>query len=110
MRLTAAEEGLLGVLPSPSGTPYCELPGDQSVGGYPNTLQIAELGVDPAALDALAPGLREELIAVLRAQVEWLEGEFTWSGMPEDKPIVKLLTRADTLIDELEGKRAASTE
>ena len=47
-----AEEGLLGVLPSPSGVPYCELPEDQSIGGYPTAFQIAELGVDPAALDA----------------------------------------------------------
>lgn len=47
-----AEEGVLGVLPSPSGVPYCELPDDQSIGGYPNALQVAELGVDPAALDA----------------------------------------------------------
>ena len=47
-----AEEGLLGVLPSASGVPYCELPEDQSVGGYPTAFQIAELGVDPAALDA----------------------------------------------------------
>jgi AP endonuclease-2 len=47
-----AEEGLLGVLPSPSGTPYRELPESQSIGGYPSELQVAELGVDPAALDA----------------------------------------------------------
>lgn len=47
-----AEEGLLGVLPSPSGVPYCELPKDESIGGYPSALQVAELGVDPAALDA----------------------------------------------------------
>ena len=47
-----AEEGLLGVLPSPSGVPYCYLPEDESIGGYPNALQVAELGVDPAALDA----------------------------------------------------------
>ena len=47
-----AEEGLLGVLPSASGVPYCELPQEQSIGGYPNAFQVAELGVDPAALDA----------------------------------------------------------
>lgn len=47
-----AEEGLLGVLPSPSGTPYRELPESQSIGGYPSEFQVAELGVDPAALDA----------------------------------------------------------
>lgn len=47
-----AEEGLLGVLPSPSGVPYCELPEGESIGGYPSALQVAELGVDPAALDA----------------------------------------------------------
>lgn len=46
-----AEEGLLGVLPSASGVPYYELPEDQSVGGYPSAFQVAELGVDPAALD-----------------------------------------------------------
>ena len=47
-----AEEGLLGVLPSASGVPYCELPQEQSIGGYPNAFQVAELGVDPGALDA----------------------------------------------------------
>nr|QEJ80697.1 putative DNA lyase [Teratosphaeria zuluensis] len=47
-----AEEGLLGVLPSPSGVPYCELPEQESIGGYPTALQVAELGVDPALLDA----------------------------------------------------------
>jgi len=47
-----AEEGLLGVLPSPSGTPYRQLPESQSIGGYPSEFQVAELGVDPAALDA----------------------------------------------------------
>jgi len=47
-----AEEGLLGVLPSPSGTPYRELPESQSIGGYPSEFQVAELGVDPVALDA----------------------------------------------------------
>jgi AP endonuclease-2 len=47
-----AEEGLLGVLPSASGVPYCELPDEESVGGYPSAFQVAELGVDPAALDA----------------------------------------------------------
>ena len=47
-----AEEGLLGVLPSASGAPYCELPEGQSIGGYPTAFQIAEWGVDPAALDA----------------------------------------------------------
>lgn len=47
-----AEEGLLGVLPSPSGVPYCELPEDEHIGGYPTALQVAELGVDPGLLDA----------------------------------------------------------
>ncbi|KAF2160285.1 hypothetical protein M409DRAFT_29374 [Zasmidium cellare ATCC 36951] len=47
-----AEEGLLGVLPSPSGTPYRDLPENESIGGYPTPLQEAELGVDAAALDA----------------------------------------------------------
>lgn len=47
-----AEEGLLGVLPSPSGTPYRDLPEDQCIGGYPSDFQIADLGVDAALLDA----------------------------------------------------------
>ncbi|EGP82573.1 APN2 DNA lyase apurinic/apyrimidinic [Zymoseptoria tritici IPO323] len=47
-----AEEGLLGVLQSPSGTPYRDLPESESIGGYPSAFQVAELGVDPAALDA----------------------------------------------------------
>jgi AP endonuclease 2 len=47
-----AEEGLLGVLPSPTGTPYRELPESQRIGGYPSEFQVAELGVDPAELDA----------------------------------------------------------
>lgn len=48
-----AEEGLLGVLcPPNSSTPYCELPESSSIGGYPTASQIADLGVDPAALDA----------------------------------------------------------
>lgn len=48
-----AEEGLLGVLSPPgSTTPYCELPEDQSIGGYPTAIQIASLGVDPSVLDA----------------------------------------------------------
>ena len=47
-----AEEGLLGVLPSPSGVSYCDLPETEAVGGYPSAEQVAELGVDPALLDA----------------------------------------------------------
>lgn len=47
-----AEEGLLGVLPSPSGIPYRDLPANESIGGYPTALQIAELNVDPALLDS----------------------------------------------------------
>jgi AP endonuclease-2 len=47
-----AEEGLLGVLPSPSGVPYRELSESQGIGGYPSEFQVAELGVDPVALDA----------------------------------------------------------
>lgn len=48
-----AEEGLLGVLcPPGSSTPYCELPEDEGIGGYPTAAQIAGLGVDPAVLDA----------------------------------------------------------
>ncbi|KAK3052508.1 Class II abasic (AP) endonuclease [Extremus antarcticus] len=47
-----AEEGLLGVLPSANGLPYCDLPDGEAIGGYPSALQVAELGVDPVALDA----------------------------------------------------------
>lgn len=47
-----AEEGMLGVLPSANGTPYRDLPDDESIGGYPSSLQIAELELDPAVLDA----------------------------------------------------------
>lgn len=48
-----AEEGLLGVLcPQDSSTPYRELPDNQCIGGYPTPTQIADLGVDPAVLDA----------------------------------------------------------
>ncbi|KAF2176175.1 DNase I-like protein [Zopfia rhizophila CBS 207.26] len=48
-----AEEGLLGVLcPPGSSTPYREFPENASIGGYPTALQVADLGVDPAALDA----------------------------------------------------------
>lgn len=48
-----AEEGLLGVLcPPGSSTPYRSLPDDAAIGGYPTPTQVAELGVDPAALDA----------------------------------------------------------
>nr|POE62526.1 dna-(apurinic or apyrimidinic site) lyase 2 [Quercus suber] len=47
-----AEEGLLGVLPSASGIPYCELNDAESIGGYPNALQVAELSVDPVMLDS----------------------------------------------------------
>ncbi|KAM3422320.1 hypothetical protein BST61_g2679 [Cercospora zeina] len=50
-----AEEGVLGVLPSSSGTPYRELPENDAIGGYLNTEQYAELwelgGEDPAGLD-----------------------------------------------------------
>ena len=47
-----AEEGVLGALPSPSGVPYRDCPENESIGGYPSSLQIAGLGVDGAALDA----------------------------------------------------------
>jgi len=48
-----AEEGLLGVLcPPGSSTPYRDLPEDASIGGYLTAVQIADLGVDPDALDA----------------------------------------------------------
>lgn len=48
-----AEEGLLGVLCPPNSiTQYRDLPESQHIGGYPSELQIAELGVDPALLDA----------------------------------------------------------
>ncbi|CZT15136.1 related to DNA lyase Apn2 [Ramularia collo-cygni] len=49
---TRAEEGILGVLPSSSGTAYRDLPDNESIGGYPSELQIAELEIDPAVLDA----------------------------------------------------------
>jgi AP endonuclease-2 len=48
-----AEEGILGVLcPPNSSTPYRDLPGESSIGGYPTYSQLAELDVDPEALDA----------------------------------------------------------
>lgn len=48
-----AEEGILGVLTPPnSATPYRDLPESDHIGGYPSDFQIAELGVDPALLDA----------------------------------------------------------
>ncbi|KAF2432998.1 DNA lyase Apn2 [Tothia fuscella] len=48
-----AEEGVLGVLcPPNSSIPYRDLSPDTSIGGYPTYSQIADLGVDPAALDA----------------------------------------------------------
>ncbi|KAF2440563.1 DNase I-like protein [Karstenula rhodostoma CBS 690.94] len=48
-----AEEGLLGVLcPPGSSTPYRDQPEDAAIGGYPTPVQVASLGVDPAALDA----------------------------------------------------------
>ncbi|CAK3780750.1 DNA lyase [Lecanosticta acicola] len=47
-----AEEGLLGVLPSGSGVAYRDLPDSEHIGGYPTPIQITELGVDPAILDA----------------------------------------------------------
>lgn len=47
-----AEEGLLGVLPSPSGPAFNELPSDESIGGYATEAQIAEIGIDPVDLDA----------------------------------------------------------
>ncbi|KXS97245.1 hypothetical protein AC578_26 [Pseudocercospora eumusae] len=51
-----AEEGVLGVLPSANGTPYRELPDEESIGGYLTSIQIADIaelgGEDPAGLDA----------------------------------------------------------
>lgn len=48
-----AEEGVLGVLcPPNSTTPYCELPEDQHIGGYLSLSQLADVGIDAAALDA----------------------------------------------------------
>ncbi|KAF2205110.1 DNase I-like protein [Delitschia confertaspora ATCC 74209] len=48
-----AEEGLLGVLSPPgSSIPYRDLPEEACIGGYPTALQVADLGVDPAVLDA----------------------------------------------------------
>jgi AP endonuclease-2 len=48
-----AEEGILGVLCPPGKTQrYCDLPSDQSIGGYPTSLQLLDIGVDPLQLDA----------------------------------------------------------
>ncbi|KAF2709812.1 DNase I-like protein [Pleomassaria siparia CBS 279.74] len=48
-----AEEGLLGVLcPPGSSTPYRELPDNACIGGYLSPTQVADLGVDPVALDS----------------------------------------------------------
>ncbi|QIW99295.1 hypothetical protein AMS68_004813 [Peltaster fructicola] len=47
-----AEEGLLGVLPSPSGVPFRDLPAQQHIGGYLSDDQIEGLNVDPVMLDA----------------------------------------------------------
>jgi len=49
-----AEEGVLGVLPSPSGPTYRDLPENEHIGGYPSNSQLDDLGVDvdPVALDA----------------------------------------------------------
>jgi AP endonuclease-2 len=48
-----AEEGILGVLcPPNSSTTYRDLPHESSIGGYPTYSQLAELGVDPDAIDA----------------------------------------------------------
>lgn len=44
---------MLGVLcPPGSTTPYRDLPDSECIGGYPTAIQIADLGVDPAVLDA----------------------------------------------------------
>ncbi|EME86919.1 uncharacterized protein MYCFIDRAFT_194837 [Pseudocercospora fijiensis CIRAD86] len=51
-----AEEGVLGVLPSANGTPYRDLPDEDSIGGYLTSVQMADIaeigGEDPAGLDA----------------------------------------------------------
>lgn len=48
-----AEEGVLGVLASPGRTvPYCELPADESIGGYLTNAQLLDVGVEPVQLDA----------------------------------------------------------
>ncbi|KAF2146218.1 uncharacterized protein K452DRAFT_324212 [Aplosporella prunicola CBS 121167] len=48
-----AEEGILGVLcPPNSSIPYCDLPADQHIGGYPTEEQLEKIEVDPGMLDA----------------------------------------------------------
>ncbi|KAL9055858.1 MAG: hypothetical protein Q9162_003284 [Coniocarpon cinnabarinum] len=48
-----AEEGLLGVLPSPhSSTPYREMRAEKRIGGYLTPAQLKDVNVDPVFLDS----------------------------------------------------------
>lgn len=48
-----AEEGVLGVLCPPGKSErYCDLPSEHSIGGYPTSLQLLDIGVDPIMLDS----------------------------------------------------------
>lgn len=48
-----AEEGITGVLGPPnSSTPFCDLPSDQQIGGYPTREQLEKSSIDAAALDS----------------------------------------------------------
>ena len=103
-----AEEGLLGVLcPPDSSTPYRELPDDQCIGGYPTPSQIADLGVDPAVLDA------EGRCVVLEFPAFVLFGVYSpanSNGMRDDFRY-GFVTALDTRIRNLEkmGKRVILT-
>lgn len=103
-----AEEGLLGVLcPPDSSTPYRELPDDQCIGGYPTPTQIADLGVDPAVLDA------EGRCVVLEFPAFVLFGVYSpanSNGMRDDFRY-GFVTALDTRIRNLEkmGKRVILT-
>ncbi|OCK83145.1 DNase I-like protein [Lepidopterella palustris CBS 459.81] len=103
-----AEEGLLGVLcPPDSSTSYRDLPEDSSIGGYPTALQIAELGVDPAQLDA------EGRCVVLEFQAFVLFGVYSpanSNGLRDDYRY-GFITALDTRIRNLEkmGKRVILT-
>lgn len=103
-----AEEGLLGVLcPPDSSIPYRELPDDQCIGGYPTPTQIADLGVDPAVLDA------EGRCVVLEFPAFVLFGVYSpanSNGMRDDFRY-GFVTALDTRIRNLErmGKRVILT-
>lgn len=103
-----AEEGLLGVIcPPDSSTSYRELPDNQCIGGYPTPTQIADLGVDPAVLDA------EGRCVVLEFPAFVLFGVYSpanSNGMRDDFRY-GFVTALDTRIRNLEkmGKRVILT-